>query len=99
MRLRTLRAITIEQMSKLIPYKGYRDAKRMDELSEPFKEWVLRQHDDMKWDMMDTTFAKKDTWMFSRLCDLFAGTPEEFGGLPTRDIADRYVLSTDNNNA
>jgi hypothetical protein len=78
-------------MSKLIPYKGYRDRKNMDELSNEFKTWVLAQHEDMKWDMMDTTHAKRDTWMFSRLCDLFMGTPIEQGGLCVQRVAERYT--------
>lgn len=71
-------------------HKKFRSENK-EELSPPFIEWVLKQHDEMKWDMMDTVFVKKDSWMFSRLVELFSATPEEKGGLPPSAIAHRYL--------
>lgn len=61
------------------------------ELSPAFREWVLAQDEEMKYDMMDTVFVKKDTWMFSRLVELFTATPESKGGLPVSAVAHRYL--------
>lgn len=71
-------------------HKKFR-SENLEELSAPFQEWVLKQDDEMKWDMMDTVFVKKDTWMFSRLVELFSATPEAKGGLPPSAIAHRYL--------
>lgn len=73
----------------------FRDKKNRDQLSPAFQEWVLKQDDDMKFDMMDTVRRKKDKFMFGRLVDLFCKTPEEEGGLDHREIEKRYVISVE----
>jgi hypothetical protein len=72
-------------------HKKFRSEDNADELSPPFKEWVLKQDAEMKFDMMDTVFVKKDSWMFSRLVELFTATPEAQGGLPISAISHRYL--------
>lgn len=49
-------------------------------LSEEFRIWVLKQHEEMKVDMLTTLKEKKDA-MFADLLDLFVSASEIEGGL------------------
>jgi len=72
-------------------YKAYRKMGNPDELSEAFKQWVLSQHDELKWDMLDTCHQKRHVWLFSRLVELFTTTEEQKGGLPPKQLRLRYI--------